>query len=239
MASSIPLIRASQAAPFADRIRASGWRAEPLLEEVGIRPDLVDEHPDALVPEYAIWDLVERCARVAGTGSFGWDAGLGTPVEQLGSFGRDVASAATLRDALRLFLVAVGRHSSDASFSVARGRSGIWFRRHGIDAIDVGAWQVELYVVGLMVRVCRTALGAAWVPAELWLKQRGREPLPEPLRDARVSWGRPVTAIAIPDAALDARLPAIGGDVPPLAAIDLPLPDALRHALESLSLIHI
>lgn len=232
---SIPLIRASQAEPFASAVRGAGGRAAPLLERAGLHPGLPAESPDALVPEYAIWEFVAQCARYSGDDAFGWRVGLETPIEGIGAFGREVGSAATLRGALRLFLDEVTRHSSHASFSVRPRGNQAWFCRHGIDRIEVGAWQIELYVLGLMVRVARLALGPDWRPAALRLKQRSLrgKSLPMPLRDADTRLGSAVTAIAIPLRALDRPLTERGARVERLEPIDLDFAASLTRVLES------
>jgi AraC-like DNA-binding protein len=230
----IPLIRASQAEPFTGALAAAGTRIEPLLEDCGIRADIPALDPDALVPEYAIWDLVETCARVAGDGLFGWRIGLDTPIEAIGAFGRSVGSAGTLRGALRLFLEAVGEHSSHARFSVVPAGERVWFCRHGIDGIDVGSWQVEQYVLGLMVRLVRLATGRAWSPHDVLLKQtslRGRA-LPPALAAARVRLGSRVSAIGLPRTALDAPLGAAPLRGTSLEPIDTDFLGSLRLAVE-------
>jgi AraC-like DNA-binding protein len=231
---SIPLIRASQTEPFAAAMAGVGERDVPLFERVGLRPDLPHEAPDTLVPEYAVWDFVEQCARRSGDDAFGWDVGLETPIEAIGSFGREIGSAATLRGALRLFLHEVTKHSSHARFSIVPCSEQVWFCRHGIDRIDVGSWHVEQYVLGIMVRLARLALTPEWCPASLLLKQRslrGR-PLPGPLREARMRLGSRVTAIAIPRQALDRPLATGAQPTAALEPIDLDFAASLRRVLE-------
>ena len=208
----IPLIRASQAEPFLGPLRVRGARTAPLLEAVGIAPDLVDEDPDALVAEHTIWALADRCAKVAGSDAFGWETGLATPIGDLGAFGRRVEEAPTLGAALDLFLRAVSEHSSHARFSVIRRGGSLWFRRHGIRSLAVGAWQVELYVLGIMVHVVRLALGADWVPLVLTLQERPPRGvrLPTAFRNTQVTYGAKLTAIELPSDALGEGLPEHG-----------------------------
>lgn len=229
----IPLIRASQAEPFLGALRSAGARTAPLLEAVGIDPDLVDEDPEALVSEYAVWALVDRCADATGSEHFGWDTGVETPIGELGVFGRRVGSAPTLGSALQLFLHAASQHSSHARFSVTRRRDQLWFCRHGIDSIDVGAWQIELYVLGIMVHVARLALGPAWEPRAAMLKgvpPRGTQ-LPAALRDAKASYGAKVTAIQLPSGALSEPLAPGGSPQAPSTAIELAVTESVRLAL--------
>ena len=229
----IPLIRASQAEPFTGALAVSGVRIEPLLEDCGIRPDIPAVDPDALVPEYAIWDLVETCAHVAGEDLFGWRIGLETPIEAIGAFGRSVGSALTLRGALRLFLEAVGEHSSHAKFSVVPAGDHVWFCRHGIDDIDVGSWQVEQYVLGLMVRLIRMAEGPAWAPRAVLVKQHelGGRALPGELASAYVQMGSRVTAIQVAARALDRPMGSAGGEARALEAIDVDFLGSMRLAV--------
>lgn len=235
----IPLIRASQAGPFLGAVRSAGLRVEPLVEASGLSPDALEEDPEAPVPEYAVWDLIDRCAAQVDAPHFGFEVGLGSSVEGLGAFGRQVGSAPTLGAALELFLHAVQRHSSHARFSVVRQANRVWFRRHGIDRIDVGAWQVEQYVLGIMVNVARLTLGAAWAPDRVLLKRgplRGM-PLPAVFRDAHVQRGAGVTAIELPAEALGRSSPRAAPAAPSPDSIELDLAASvrlgLRHALPS------
>lgn len=231
----IPLIRASQLEPFVSAASAAGLPVEVVVESAGLRPDVTLETPEALVPEYAVWDVIERCARTAGAPSFGWDVGLDTPIESIGAFGREVGAARTLREAIRLFLEAVSRHSSHARFSLVPGPEHTWLCRHGIDSIGVGSWQVEQYVLGLMVRLVRLALDDDWTPTTVLLKQPSPPPggLPANIGAARIQFASPVTAIAIPIEALD--LPIAQGASGPVALdpIDLDVAAGLRHAIGS------
>jgi len=235
--SRIPLIRASQAEPFLRAVRVAGRRATPLLEAVGLAPDVVHEDPDALVPEHAIWDFVGHCADATGAEHFGWNVGLDSPIGDLGAFGQRVGAAATLGVALETFLRAAAQHSSHARFSVVQSDGRVWFRRHGIDGIDVGAWQIELYVLGIMVHVVRLALGADWVPSHVRLKvlpPRGTR-LPAALRGTHVHGGTGMTSIELPATALDAPLADADAQADPAVPIELALTESirlvLRHAL--------
>lgn len=225
----IPFIRASQAEPFLGPLRATGTRTVPLLESVGIAPDVVEEDPDTLVAEHAIWDLVDRCAHAAGSDAFGWETGVSSPIGELGVFGRRVREAPTLGAALDLFLNAAQEHSSHAQFSIGRRNGATWFCRHGIPSISVGAWQVELYVLGLMVHVARSALGAAWVPAALTLMQRPRRSLrlPAALSDSKATYGAKVTAIQLPREALGEPVPTR----PALAVNEDPIPLDMKESV--------
>jgi AraC-like DNA-binding protein len=205
------------------------------MERSGVRPDLASEAPDSLVPEYAVWDFVERAARQSGDDAFGWQIGLETPIEKIGSFGQEIGSAATLRGALRLFLHAVTKHSSHARFSLVPRGEQVWFCRHGIDQINVGSWHVEQYVLGMMVRLVRFALRRDWIPAAVFLKQRtldGR-PLPQALRDVQVRLGSDVTAFPIPHALLDRPLAMATPATVALSPIECDFAGSLRWTLRA------
>jgi len=134
------------------------------------------------VPEYAIWKLVDRCARRAGSEHFGWKTGLETPIDDIGSFGQRVGAAPTLEAALDLFLHAVAEHSSHARFSVVRGQSGSFFCRHGIDDIEVGAWQIP-------VSLLRAPSSSIMQPISVGLLIA---PLASPVFRLTITWGMPV-----------------------------------------------
>ncbi|MDJ0974151.1 MAG: AraC family transcriptional regulator ligand-binding domain-containing protein [Planctomycetota bacterium] len=235
---SLPLIRASQIEPFRAAVRAAGEPTEPLARRLGLSSDRIKGNPNALISEFAVWAFADLCAAALDHDTFGFGVGIETPVEAIGALGEQIGSAPTLRHALDVFLTEVTRHSSHAHFSVVRDESALWFCRHGIDGIDVGEWQVEQYVVGLMVRVVRQALGDHWRPASVRLKQPRLEglTLPPLLEGCNVTPGCAVTAIELPEDALDEQGRAASTVVPrpAIGRIDMAFVDSLRVALEAL-----
>jgi AraC-like DNA-binding protein len=195
----IPLIRASQLAPFAAAMKGLGVPEERLLNRARL-PQSWRERRDDFVVEERLWSLLDEVRRVAGVHDFGLRAGRGGQVTDIGPFGLRLVESVTLLDALGAMTAEVGGHSSHARFRLVR-RGGIaWFCRDGIQEITVGRDEAEQYTLTLMMQLVQLAAGASWRPD--WVRLQAVEASwatsSSELCDARIEPGAPATALALP-----------------------------------------
>lgn len=205
----LPLTRACVLVPAAVYLRRLGGSLESLLASVGV-PAAALASPEAMIPTAAMARFLRNAARRHGIDAFGALAGGSCDVASAGHLGGLVASAPTLREALRETVVHGPRISSG-------GR--VWLRSHGADlqlchAFPVGAdpaWrQAEHYVVRLLIEILRLGAGSGWTPARVQLQT----PECTALRDvdgfagARLEFGQRIATIGVPRRLLDLPLPA-------------------------------
>ena len=99
----IGLIRVAGLIPIVAHLGRAGAPLTRLLEGVGFSTRLLD-HPEALIPSWQAARFIDEAASVPGFGNIALVAGLGGPLEALGTFGRLVRRAHTLEDALDIAL---------------------------------------------------------------------------------------------------------------------------------------
>lgn len=195
----IPLIRASQLAPFASAMARLGLPEAGHLRKA-LLPVSWRERPDALVPEAQLWSLLEEVRLAAGVRDFGLRAGRAGQLTDIGPFGLRLVESVTLLDALHAMTKEVGDHSSHACFRLLRRGSYAWFCRDGIQEISVGRDEAEQYTVTLMIQIVRLAAGAAWRPQ--WVRLQATDAscaaASEELCNAHIQPGTRATAIALP-----------------------------------------
>ncbi len=197
----IPLCRASQIQPFASWLEEHGVPARPLLRDAGL-PISFREVPDRWVPELPIWSFCENAARSQGIEDFGLRVGLGTDVAEIGTFGKALRTATTLRVALETFLRDLNKHSSCGQYGLRQDGVSTWFWRTGIPGLQCDP--VEQYVVGLMAQIVRLAAGPRWAPKEVALQasELPGELAAETFAETRILLGAPLAAMRFPSVLL-------------------------------------
>jgi len=198
-----PLIQASVAHPFVALLEREGGDPESCLHGVGLAPDLLDR-PEEQVKERRLYRFLARAAAELDQPAFGLLVGDHSGLGDLGSFGSQLEQSVTLFDLLSTFTRTVSAVSSHARFWTAARGDEVWFCRAGIELLDVGEHQAELYVLGVMTQIVRLAAGPEWTPQRIRLKRRDRtrEPFVAAYERAEILFAQPCTAIAFPAALL-------------------------------------
>jgi len=127
------------------------------------------EHPSWLVPEAAVWQLMENVARDDGFEDIGLAAGAAGRLSDIGRLGERIESAYTLHDALQTFIESIGGHSSLCAYWLEFRRDDVLFCRTGTEGLKSGSWPAEQYVISLMIQIVRLAAGSHWCPREVYL----------------------------------------------------------------------
>ena len=204
----LPLIRASQLAPFTRAAEALGLPLERHLRRSRL-PSAWQEQPEAFVPRLQLWRLLEEVARGEGIADFGIRAGVGGTIADVGRFGVRLLHSVTLSDALRAMASEVDDHSSHARFGLTREGESVWFWRAGHEGIAAGRDQAEQYTLVLMIQIVQAAGGPSWRPERVRL-QAATAPWAaelDVLESARLEFGVPMTAISIPAPLLTRGMP--------------------------------
>lgn len=193
----IPLIRGTQLEPYLTFLNTIGADSETLLEKSYLSPQLLQDQ-ELLLPEYQVWDFIERAGRANGSAlEFGLWTGLEGNFDFLLGL---MYPSLTAYDALNKLSVNTRRHSSQASFWLTTTPTQVWFCRRGIPEIAVGQQAVEAYTLMLMINVVRYLIHCPqWQPTEICLQMK---PTPtvsnfQSLQQTQIAYQRPFTAISI------------------------------------------
>ena len=197
--SSIPLIRTSQLFPFLRFLDQIGSPTEKLLKQVDI-PCFKVEQSNSLIPEYSVWLFIEQASNFEGIEDFGLQVGLHTEVKDVGLFGKSLLNLPTLHDIIHNFLNQIRWHSSDASFWLNIDTEEAWFCRQGINSINIGSNQVELYTLIYMIKIIQQITGEQWRPKKVYLQMNIMPSLLDNslLSGVEIYFNQKYTAIAFP-----------------------------------------
>jgi AraC-like DNA-binding protein len=206
-----PLIQNEVARPFLASIEQLGGSAEELASRVGFSAEVL-ERPVERMPERLLFAISALAARELERQDFGLVAGRDQDLSVLGSLGASIEQSLTLFDAIRTCVRGLGRVSSHSHWWVERNAENLWFRRARIDGCDHGEEQGELYVIGLMTRIVRIAVGDTWTPAHTDTQQVGELDLRELEDTTELRRGQPHTGIAIPLRLLPTPIPRPSGE---------------------------
>jgi len=192
-----------------------GAPVERILARVGLTPRSIDD-PESLVPFLAVAELLEEAARTQGIEDLGLRLGACSRVEQLGTFGREIARAFTLQEALETAYRLFPSFSSGGHAWCSRERNAIRLHdRFVIDDPDGWPQAVGLSLM-LHLNLVRAAAGSGWGPTEV------RVPAPvvpccrtmPMLADARLVFGNRGITIAFEGSVLSRRLPCRAASPP-------------------------
>ncbi len=235
----IPLIRASQLEPYLTFMDKIGANSNKFLEQSKIRVDVLNT-PEKLLPEYQVWDFIERAGK--GNGS-AIEFGLHTGNEGNFDFVLGLMyPSLTAYDALNRLCLFTRLHSSQANLWLSEKGSEIWFCRQGIPEIAVGQKAVEAYTLMLMINLVRYTTGLKhWQPSKICLQMKQNSSIKQfkPLQNTEIKYKQKLTAIAIDSTLLS--LTQTSTDSPDLSSpINLSTPardfvGSLRQVIQSLS----
>ena len=175
------------------------------LSRARIPPNVLDDSETAL-PYGVVARFVEEMARLEKVDTLGTQLGQAAPIEALGMFGRSVANAGTLANA-----IASAQHIaafySDEVFWLTRAGDQIWLRHRFPTRVDASN-QAEQFSLALVLRLLRSIAAPPWHPTVQLKKGMPRAMAGTPLlRDAAISFNHRAWAIGFPASLLGRTLP--------------------------------
>ncbi|MDJ0662398.1 MAG: AraC family transcriptional regulator [Crocosphaera sp.] len=235
----IPLIRASQLEPYLTFLDKIGANSNKFLEQSKIRINILN-NPEKLLPEYQVWDFIERAGKANGSAI---DFGLHTGKEGNFDFVLGLMyPSLTPYDALNRLCLLTRLHSSQASLWLYQKGSEIWFCRQGIPEIAIGKEAVEAYTLMLMINLVRHATGLNhWQPSKICLQMKQKSTVEQfkPLQNIRIKYKQQFTAIAIDSILLTGTQSlTYSSDVSSLINLSTPAMEfvgSLKQVIQSLS----
>ncbi len=237
------LTRASQLIHITDTLERLGYSAERMLTRANL-PMWHYCDPDDLIPTHHIYRLMSHAARSLGSPAFGLQVGLESSIASLGSYGKVIASALTIKHALEASCRLIHLHTSDARLWLIPAGDEVWFCRNRFRGPKFGRTQVEQYVLTRLIDYVRLGAGPSWQPAKVRLQtpEAPGQDLRDALGDPEIRVGQKFTAIAVPRGCLalplrHRRTPGEAGDVEERLWHTAPathFPDALRQVAGTL-----
>jgi AraC-like DNA-binding protein len=196
------LTRAAIIFPIVDALEEIGAPVDRLLGKAGV-PLWARTDPELLIPAWSVARLLAEGSRSQGIENLGLLAGQKARIETLGIFGCLIRHSRTLGEALQELVTDHPRFTSN-------GR--MWLRPRGdqvefcqvfmnkFDRSDIGWQQANHYILMLMLDVVRLGRHSTWRPTDVRLQTAESPVLRDaaPLAAARLRFGQPATAIALP-----------------------------------------
>jgi AraC-like DNA-binding protein len=151
---------------FLTRIAAP---VDRILERVHLPPD-VFSHPETLIPLAVAMGFLREAARSQSIDLLGALIGQDTSLEMLGMFGRRIAQAATLEDALTTATCTVASYDSGEVFWFDRTSDEPRFCHRFTRRFDEWQQQAEQYSVMSALRLLKSVAGPSWQPHTVHVK---------------------------------------------------------------------
>ncbi len=174
---SIPVVRSLIIAPWVESAQSLGAPAEALLVRTGIQPEVL-RHETAAVPLRKFFYWMELVCRSLGTEHLGLDVGDAGGIEDLGHYGRMLASALTLHQYLQQGISLYGTVVVGQSFWLSAHGSQVRLNLSGPQHPDLGEYQNYLYSFAITIANIRRFAGPGWAPTEISFGFRAREAIP-------------------------------------------------------------
>ncbi len=193
------LTRASQLVHITDTLERLGYSAERMLTRANL-PMWHYCDPDDLIPTHHIYRLMSHAARSLGSPAFGLQVGLESSIASLGSYGKVIASALTIKHALEASCRLIHLHTSDARLWLIPAGEEVWLCRSQFRGPKFGRTQFEQYVLTRLIDYVRLGAGPSWQPAKVRLQtqEAPAQDLRDALGDPEIHIGQNYTAIAVP-----------------------------------------
>lgn len=197
MARPISLIRAAGVAAFAAPVAEAGAPVDRLWARVGISPDVLLD-ADRWVPLHALIQFGEAAAADLSVPDLGLRIAERSAIGSLGVFGATVRAQPTLKRAIETATLLVSSYDSGERVWTVPERDGVRVCRR-VRSVDGCFRQADLFTLGLMVDLVRSAAGPEWRPDTVELQSPGvLASGNEMISRARITTGRPATAIFLP-----------------------------------------
>jgi AraC-like DNA-binding protein len=163
-------------------------------------------------------------ASVRGLDTLGVQAGLATPVDGLGIFGRLITRASTLEHGIETLIRAAPGFDSGGRYWLTRDGDRTWLCHQFRDGLAATSRQADQYWLMVALNVVRLAAGSSWCPDEL----RCESPRPRESRDLDHLLGIPV-AFERDESAVGFPTPLLGRPlVPPRTSRPVDVDDVER-----------
>ena len=161
MAKQVSLVRAGHLAGYIDLARSLQLDAFALLRGVGLHPlDLSDV--DAMIPAFAVTELLERSASAAGIEDFGLRLAAVRSLKDIGPVGLLVREEQTIGEAIKAAERYLSRYSQAIEFRLIERQNAAMLQMQYIATTHGHTRQATELLIGTVHRVLSALAGSAW-----------------------------------------------------------------------------
>ncbi len=227
----IPLIRIASIIPIRDFLLDSGVRVDEILRSAQL-PSAVFDDPELLLPYPAVARFLDHAGRLDGNETLGARAGHATPLESLGLFGRRVAAASTLGDALATAAKIARPYFSGESFWLTETGNAVRLWHRFPTHLDDRHQQAEQFSLCTTLRLLKSIAAPEWRPVIHLKKGMPRAIADLPMfRSSRLVFDQPTWTITFPRSLLRRPLPMPTAAAPQPADLERWMASAAAHDL--------
>jgi AraC-like DNA-binding protein len=205
----IPLMRVAGLTPFIAHLVRSGLPPQEIemLASANLVSRLLD-YPESLIPAWGAFELMEDAATVTNVEHLGLRAGDDTPIHALGAFGRQIAAARSLGEALDTLVHLAPAFDTGSRWRIVRHGTRVRLCRETTVAAGVSHRQADQYWLGIVLRLLR-ATGTGGRADEIDLPETEVRGLRSHagLAGARLAFSQPATAIEFRASMLSGAMP--------------------------------
>ena len=195
----VALMRAAGLKAFVAFLARERAPVELLLARAKISPEVL-ERPESLIPLMQALRFMEDVALIRGLENVGARAGMTTPLDALGIFGRQVMRASTLQAAIGTLIRLAPAFDSGGRYWLTRDGDRTWLCHRFHDGLGARYRQADEYWLMIALNVVRLTAGPNWRPEEVRFESAGRA--------GSVAFGEGDSAIAFSTALLGRPLAA-------------------------------
>jgi AraC-like DNA-binding protein len=188
MTVNLPLVRLSAINPFLLELCRRGADAESLLRSLGL-PLSIPASNEIFVSSTAIYDFVERSAKLVGDRYLGFTIGSTLDLQSWDPIALSAEGAKTVGDLLVGFTVHAAEHSSAPRFylNTIGDRSTFGFERINEPSLVPG--QIDAFYMGLMARTLKHATADQWDSSKVFFRVADPECVPQTFESYIVAKG--------------------------------------------------
>ncbi|MCP4335412.1 MAG: helix-turn-helix transcriptional regulator [Gammaproteobacteria bacterium] len=100
---------------------------------------------------------------------------------------------------LEYFIEDAQAESTGCLYSLVPDADGMWFTRQQMFGESGFSWQLELYMIAIIIQIIRLCAGPKWLPPEIMISSTDKkQPLPGEWEKIKFTWGNKLTEIGIP-----------------------------------------
>lgn len=158
-----PLVRAASLKGYQEIARASGLDPVRMMADAGLDPSALDE-PDLMIPAYRVSRLLEESATRSGVESFGLRMAETRHLSNLGPVGMVIRDQPTLRDSLTVLIRYHAALNGALAVTIEESAGVVVIREDVLVGDDIEVRQATELAIGVLLRLMRQVLGAAWHP---------------------------------------------------------------------------